>query len=128
MLSKQISKEKEWKDLDPEEKAWMKDGLQARKDAKVGENKVVRMNPIIESFSTRLDTEVCVLTPPSLTNSHELTGRSRLQRWLATPVHMYSTAASAARHQIPSRSENILLRKSMQHSKCYSSKASRAWY
>lgn len=58
-LSAQVSKDKEWKNIDPEEKVWMQEGLEKRKAANVGERKPVRVAAVIESFSSRLDTEVC---------------------------------------------------------------------
>lgn len=59
-LSAQVSKDKEWKHLDPEERAWMKKGLEERKAASTHEHKPVRVAAVVESFSSRLDTEVCV--------------------------------------------------------------------
>lgn len=57
-LSIQVSKDKEWQNLDPEEKAWMQKGLQERKAMNSSAHKPVHINTVIENFSSRLDTEV----------------------------------------------------------------------
>lgn len=57
-LATEVSKEKEWRTLDPEEKEWLLKGVQERKNAKGPVHQPVDANAVVESFSSNLNTEV----------------------------------------------------------------------
>lgn len=76
-LSAQVSRDQEWKNLDPLEKVWMQQCMEDRKAAKVSEPKPVRIAAVVEGFSSRLDTEVCGHSA-HIAHSYQLTHASQI--------------------------------------------------